>query len=87
MTLRAAIVLLAALALSAATARLALWQLDRADQKLALQAAQQRQRALPPLSESELPATSAQAEVDKHRLVALQEIGRASCRERVYLAV
>ena len=83
MTLRAAIVLLAALALSAATARLALWQLDRADQKLALQAAQQRQRALPPLSESELPATSAQAEVDKHRLVALQ--GRWLAAATVYL--
>jgi surfeit locus 1 family protein len=69
---RRLIVLLAALATVLGTARLGLWQLDRAAQKVALQQDLERQRALPALSAAELPAaggTSTAAVV--HRAVRL----------------
>lgn len=69
---RAAVVLLAAFTVAGTTERLGLWQLDRAAQKLALQAAQQRQRALPPLPLGELARTPATALQQQHRLVELQ---------------
>lgn len=61
-------VLLAALALAALTARLGVWQLDRADQKLRLQQAQQQQRALPALSAAQLPRQAAEVQAQQHRL-------------------
>ena len=67
MTLQRAIVLLAALALAAATARLGVWQLDRAAQKNALQAAIDTRRALPPLREVELARTATEAAAQHHR--------------------
>ncbi len=69
---RAAVVLLAALAAAAGTARLGLWQLDRAAQKLALHDAQQRQRALPPLPPAELARTPEAVPAQRHRSVVLQ---------------
>lgn len=81
--MRRLIVLLAALALAASTARLGLWQLDRAAQKLALQADLQRQRALPPLPAAALARTPAQALAQQHRLIDLQ--GRWLGERTVYL--
>ncbi|WP_343623005.1 SURF1 family protein [Roseateles puraquae] len=54
MTLRRWLVLLAALLGVALTARLGVWQLDRAQQKLALQAAMEVEAARPPLSAADL---------------------------------
>lgn len=54
MNARAWIVLLAAVATCALTARLGLWQLDRAAQKTTLQAVRDAQRLLPPLATAEL---------------------------------
>lgn len=72
MTLQRAIVLLAALALAAATARLGVWQLDRAAQKNALQAAIDTRRALPPLQADELAGTPAEAASQHHRPARLE---------------
>ena len=69
---RALIVLVAALALAALTARLGWWQLDRAAQKLALQDALQRQRALPALAQDDLARTPERAAQQQHRLIELQ---------------
>jgi len=69
---RAALVLLAALVAAAGTARLGLWQLDRAAQKVALRDAQQRQRALPPLAPAELARTPDAVPAQVHRSVVLQ---------------
>lgn len=66
-------VLLAAAVLGAAgTARLGLWQLDRAAQKLALQADIDRRGALPPLGLEALARDDAQAQAQEHRRVELQ---------------
>jgi surfeit locus 1 family protein len=73
------IVLLAALAAVALTARLGVWQLDRAAQKAALAAAIAERGALPPLTA--LPASDAAALV--HRRVVLR--GRWSGAHTVYL--
>ncbi len=70
--LRAAVVLLAALVASAGTARLGLWQLDRAAQKVALHDAQQHQRSLPPLAPTELARTPDAVPTQVHRGVLLQ---------------
>lgn len=70
--LRAAVVLAAALVAAAGTARLGLWQLDRAAQKVALHDAQQRQRALPPLTVAELARTPDAVPPQLHRSVRLQ---------------
>lgn len=72
LTPRAAVVLVAALGAAAGTARLGLWQLDRAAQKLALHDAQQRQRALPPLPVAELARTPETVPAQVHRSVVLQ---------------
>lgn len=62
---------LAALLLSAVTARLGFWQLDRAAQKTALQQAQDEQRKRPVLSLAELATSPEQAVRQVHRAVEL----------------
>ena len=70
---RSALVLLVASVLGVAvTARLGWWQLDRAAQKHALQAALDTQRALPPLAAADLAADAAAAALQHHRSVLLQ---------------
>ena len=66
MTGRRWLLLAAALAFAALTARLGVWQLDRAAQKLALQAAIDAEAALPALGNAEL------AQASLHRRVALR---------------
>jgi len=66
------VVLLAALALSALTARLGVWQLDRAAQKQALQAAVDSRRNAPELPALELARTSEAAQEQHHRRTVLQ---------------
>ena len=70
--LRSAIVLLAAIAAAMLTARLGLWQLDRAAQKTALQQTLQQQRALPPLLQAQLAREAADVPAQLHRIVRLQ---------------
>ncbi|MBN8490686.1 MAG: SURF1 family protein [Burkholderiales bacterium] len=72
MTRRGWAVLLAALAGALLTARLGVWQLDRAAQKTALHQAQQARGALPALDEAALARTPAEAEVQLHRRVVLE---------------
>lgn len=81
--LRRMVVLLAALAAVALTARLGLWQLDRAEQKTALQAALDTRRAQPPLPAAELAQTEAQATQQHHRATTLQ--GRWLDQHTLYL--
>lgn len=83
MSARRLIPLLAALALVLATARLGLWQLDRAAQKLALQEALTHQRALPALAADDLPRRVDDAQRLQHRLVRLH--GRWLAARTVYL--
>ncbi|WP_425261618.1 SURF1 family protein [Rubrivivax sp. RP6-9] len=78
-----AVVLLAAAVGVAVTARLGVWQLDRAAQKTGLQATLDQRRALPPLPAGELAATAAAAAGQHHRAVVLQ--GRWSAAHSVYL--
>ena len=80
---RGVIVLLASLALTALTARLGWWQLDRAAQKNALQAAIDERRALPPLPASALARDPSQARSQLHRRIVLEGQWRAS--STVYL--
>lgn len=77
------VVLLAAMLGVAVTARLGVWQLDRAAQKNALQAALDERRALPPLPAAELASTETQAEAQHHRAVVVQ--GRWLADHSVYL--
>lgn len=66
------VIALAALALALATARLGWWQLDRAAQKLALQAAIDERAAAEPLrSTALLPTNAAQVDAQLHRRVEL----------------
>ena len=58
--------LVAAIGVAALTARFGVWQLDRAAQKEALQAAVQSQAALPPLAADTLPRTRADGPVLQH---------------------
>lgn len=67
MTWRKGLVLLATLVGMAVTARLGIWQLDRADQKQRLQAAIEQREALPALQETELARDALQAEAQEHR--------------------
>jgi surfeit locus 1 family protein len=67
MTLREAILLVATLAGLAATARLGIWQLDRAAQKTQLQAELDQRGQLPPLTLAELAATDTEAQAQLHR--------------------
>ena len=69
---RNALVLLATLLSVGVAARLCLWQLDRAAQKQALQAAQQARSGLPPLDEASLARSAEGAAVQRHRSVRLQ---------------
>ncbi len=72
MKLRGFILLLATLATALATARLGLWQLDRAAQKIAVQDAMHRKQALPPLSQAELARDATTAAAQQHRAVVLR---------------
>jgi surfeit locus 1 family protein len=66
------VVLVAALLTSGVTARLGWWQLDRAQQKLDLQARIQARGSLPPLSPSQLPRDAAAAQEQHYRPVVLR---------------
>ena len=69
---RRLLVLIAAVLSASVTARLGLWQLDRAQQKLALQAQIQSRGALPVLPQADLAHTALQAEAQHYRPVRLQ---------------
>ncbi len=77
------LVLLAALATAALTARLGVWQLDRAAQKHTLQAALDSRRQLPPLPAGELAVDAAGAAAQHHRAIAVD--GRWLPAHTVYL--
>jgi surfeit locus 1 family protein len=82
--MRLVVVTAAAVATVALTARLGVWQLDRAAQKLALQAAIDQQARLPALdSASQLPADPAAMAASHHRRARLA--GRWSPSHTVYL--
>jgi surfeit locus 1 family protein len=66
------IVLLAALAMAAITGRLGLWQLDRAAQKAALQAALDSRRGLPTLPVAELASDPIAAAAQHHRAITVE---------------
>lgn len=83
MTPRRVIVLLAALAGIALGVRLGLWQLDRASQKTALQAAIDSRRAMPPIEVAELATEALLAAAQHHRPVRLA--GRWSAAHTVFL--
>lgn len=70
--MRAAAVLVAALAGAALTARLGVWQLSRAAEKERAQASLDARGAAPPLAQVELAATAAAASEQHHRRVTLQ---------------
>jgi surfeit locus 1 family protein len=65
------VVLLAAIAMAALTARLGVWQLDRASQKNSLQAALDSRRALLPLPAAELAREATAAAAQHHRAITL----------------
>jgi surfeit locus 1 family protein len=69
---RSALVWLAALGAIWLTARLGVWQLDRAEHKRAWQASTERQRALPPLLAADLPAKADRVPELVHRAVGLR---------------
>jgi len=81
--LRAVIVLLAALAGALGTARLGVWQLDRAAQKTALHEALLARGKLPPLDAVALARTPEAVEEQLHRRVQLQ--GRWLGAQSIYL--
>ncbi len=83
MRLRNTIVLFVALAAAALTARLGVWQLDRAAQKTALQQALESQRALPPLLQPELASDAAELPAQLHRLAVVQ--GQWLAAQTIYL--
>lgn len=77
-------VILAATVLGVAlTARLGVWQLDRAAQKNSLQATLDERRALPPLAAAALAADPAAALAQHHRRIRL--VGRWQAEATVYL--
>jgi len=80
---RRLVVLLAALATAALTARLGVWQLDRAAQKTALQSALDSRRQLPPLPAAELAVDPAAAAAQHHRAIVID--GRWLPAATVYL--
>ena len=71
-TRRRWVVAMAALLAAGVTARLGWWQLDRADQKIAYQAAMMQREALPVLGWSQLPSDAEGLEAQRHRRVLLQ---------------
>jgi len=83
MTRRGLVVLVAALLGTGVTARLGLWQLDRAAQKNTLQAALDERRALPPLAAAELATAGEQALAQHHRAIVLE--GRWIAEHSIYL--
>ncbi len=83
LTRATALLLLAALIGIAVTARLGVWQLDRAAQKNALQAALDERRALPPLDPMALASDPVQAQQQHHRRIVLA--GRWQADATVYL--
>jgi surfeit locus 1 family protein len=83
MTRRGLVVLLATLAGALLTARLGLWQLDRAGQKLSLHEAQVARGALPALDSAALARVPAEVDAQVHRRVVLE--GRWLAPHTVYL--
>jgi surfeit locus 1 family protein len=77
------VVLLAALVAAVGTARLGWWQLDRAEQKLRLQAQLDERSALPALSGGALPMAAADVPAAQDRAAVLQ--GRWLAEHTVYL--
>jgi surfeit locus 1 family protein len=69
---RAALVLIAALAGVLLTARLGVWQLDRAAQKLALQQSLNQREAMPELPAAELTQDARQAKSQEYRRIRLR---------------
>lgn len=80
---RGAVVLIATLAGVALTARLGYWQLSRAEEKLALQAAIEARAAMPALDTRGLAGDEAQAAEQVHRRVRLR--GAWAAANTVYL--
>ncbi len=80
---RRVVVLVAAALAVAVTARLGWWQLDRAQQKLDLQARITARGSLPPLPQAELPRNEAAAAAQHYRPVQLR--GRWLHERTVYL--
>ncbi len=80
---RRVVILLAAMAAAAGTARLGVWQLDRAAQKLAYAAALAQRQAMPELSTAQLARDPAGAAEQQHRRIRLQ--GRWLDAATVYL--
>lgn len=76
-------VLAAAVLGMAVTARLGWWQLDRAAQKAAVQAALDERRALPPVPAPDLARTEAEAQAQHHRAAVLS--GRWEPGATIYL--
>ena len=77
------LVLVAAVLATALTARLGLWQLDRARQKLDLQARIEARADLPPLSSADLAGDDTAAQAQHYRRIVLQ--GRWLPERTVYL--
>ncbi|MDP1651060.1 MAG: SURF1 family protein [Rubrivivax sp.] len=71
-------VLVAAVLAVALTARLGVWQLDRAAQKSQLQAALESRHALPPLPLAELAHDAAGAAAQQHRAIELEGLWLAT---------
>ena len=80
---RRTVVLVAALLAAAGTARLGFWQLDRAQQKIALQERIGSRADLPPLAQSDLARTPAAATDQHYRRITLR--GRWLAGRTVYL--
>ena len=80
---RRLVVLVAALLASAVTARLGWWQLDRAQQKLDLQARINARASLPPLPQARLPRSEDYAADQHYRPVQLR--GRWLVDQTIYL--
>jgi surfeit locus 1 family protein len=83
MPLRSLLWIVLALAGIGIACALGWWQLDRARQKVALQAARDARLAEPPLAMSQLPRTADAARAQQHRTVVLQ--GHWLGRHTVYL--
>ena len=77
------LVAVAAVLMMLVTARMGWWQLDRAQQKLALQAAIESQAQATPLSASQLPDNDADAQAQWHRPVQVR--GRWQASATVFL--
>lgn len=71
---RSWVILLAAVLTAALTARLGWWQLDRASQKVALQAALDARQALPPLGPADWPADPAGVKAQEYRRTLAQGV-------------